>query len=51
MAINVPLTKGIVQLVGAVQGGTTGSIPLHDRTGGTGDLGAQVGLVVKLYKW
>jgi hypothetical protein len=51
MAINVPLTKGIVQLVGAVQGGATGSIPLHDKTSGTGDLGAQVGLLVKLYKW
>jgi hypothetical protein len=51
MAVNVPYTKGIVQLVGAVQGGFTGSAPLHDKGSVTGDVGAQVGLVVKLYKW
>jgi hypothetical protein len=48
MAVNVPYTKGIVQLVGAVQGGATGSIPLHDKPSVTGDVGAQVGLVVKV---
>jgi hypothetical protein len=51
MAINVPFTKGLVQLVGAVQGGGTLSVPLHDKTSGTADVGVQGGLVVKLYKW
>jgi hypothetical protein len=51
MAVNVPYTKGLVQLVGAVQGGFTGSVPLHDKASVTGDVGGQVGLVVKLYKW
>ncbi|MGZ4165834.1 MAG: hypothetical protein ACXVFO_04450 [Solirubrobacteraceae bacterium] len=51
MAVNVPYTKGIVQLVGAVQAGATGSIPLHDKASVTGDVGAQIGLVIKLYKW
>ena len=51
VAVNVPYTKGIVQLVGAVQGGATGSIPLHDKASVTGDVGGQIGLVIKVYKW
>jgi hypothetical protein len=51
MAINVPFTRGLVQLVGAVQGGGTLSIPFHEKTSGTADVGVQGGLVVKLYKW
>jgi hypothetical protein len=50
-AIDVPFTRGLVQLVGAVQDGGTLSIRFQEKTSGTADVGVQGGLVVKLYKW
>jgi hypothetical protein len=50
-AVNVPGTKGIVQLVGAVQGGATGSFPIFGRPSFTGDIGGQGGVVVKVLSW